>query len=318
MKAITINHFTSSPALKINENTIFDRQRISQELQHLKLNDYKPYLSYFITDGYYRDTAIYAKIKLSDQAIESLVVENQRVQRRYRIDLSYDGSNYQGFQKQPHKQTVQDTLENCLKHLCQEPIQTHPASRTDAKVHAYHQVVHFDTCSPLKADKLMEQLEFMLPKDIKILNIETVPQLFHARYDTLKKTYHYYLSKQANPFLANYAVFVADFDVEKASSMLKTIEGEHDFKWFSKASNKNNTTRFIHKAKIIEEETKLIIEITGEGFLRHMVRMIVGHLFYELKTNQGSFYKALNEPNTTHKKYLAPPQALYLKAIDYV
>ena len=317
MIPLTIKDFSSSPALKINQDVMFDRKAIQQVIKDLALSDQRPYLSYFLADGVYKDKPIIAKVKYKNELIESLVIEEITKKKRYRIDLSYDGTSYQGFQKQPHQETIQDTIEQCLNHLCQETIQIHPASRTDAKVHAYHQVIHFDTTSELTKDRIYNQLKIMLPRDIHIIDMQEVPQLFHARYDTLKKTYEYHLTKDLSPFLANHTAFVKSFDIRLAQKILQSLIGTHDFRGFAKANDKNNTVRTVHEVNISEDNSKVIITITGDGFLRHMVRMIIGHLFQEIKEQKGSFFNTLKHPEEEHRKYLAPAQALYLKKIYY-
>lgn len=314
---ILTNMLSQDCALKFNEDVYFDNDRISKILKEIKIKSSKPYLSYELVEAESNQTPLIGKIKYQDKKIVSVVLESINNVSRYRVDLSYDGTNYKGFQKQPHNTTIQDTLEKCLTHLCQETILIHPASRTDAHVHALHQVIHFDTSSSISKETLIKQLNYMLPRDVRAISIENVPQVFHARYDTIKKTYQYILTKETNPLKAHYTHYIHDFNKEKALSILNTVIGTHDFKNFSKSQENINTTRTIQQVKIIEQPSKYIIEITGDGFLRHMVRMLIGHLLYELTHQKNTFKEALNNPLKAHRKYLAPPQALYLKTIAY-
>ena len=303
-----INDISDHTVLKLSDKLFKDLTTIKTLLSSFAYVDSKPYLHYRLFYLSKEDQDYIAKVK-EDQSIQ---IEKKLHKRRIRLDLSYDGTLYQGFQRQPHKETIQDQLEQCLTHLCQETILTHPASRTDKGVHAYHQVVHFDTTSSLSLSTLHQELNRMINQDIHIFKIQEVPQLFHARYDVLKKTYAYHITTEKNPFEAHYKLWVKDFNSQEAEKILSKLKGVHDFKHFAKAHKSQNTIKEIENIHIKNHQNDSIIYITGKGFLRHMVRMIMGHLFYELKHKKGTFFKAINDSDGNHQKHLAEAQALYL------
>ncbi len=204
---------------------------------------------------------------------------------RYLITLSYDGSDFYGFQRQKDLVTIQGELEKALSTILQEDIQIQASGRTDSGVHALGQVAHFDTNKEIKdIDKFVYSLNSLLPKSIDILSIEKKDDSFHARYSAKKKTYIYkiYLSKTNEPLKRKY-FYVCSYplDVEKMKAAIKVIEGEHDFKAFCVENPQIKTTiREIYDAHIdiLDGGKELDIVISGNGFLHNMVRSIAGTL----------------------------------------
>ena len=204
---------------------------------------------------------------------------------RYLLTISYDGSDFYGFQRQNDLVTIQGELEKALHTILQEGIQIVASGRTDAGVHALGQVAHFDTAKEIKdLDKFVYSLNSLLPKSIDVLSIEKKDDEFHARYSAKEKTYIYkiYLSKTNEPLKRKYFHICSyALDVDKMKQAIKAIIGEHDFKSFCVENPQIKTTiREIYDAHIdvLDCGKELDIVITGNGFLHNMVRSIAGTL----------------------------------------
>lgn len=196
----------------------------------------------------------------------------------------YDGSRYYGWQflgnedKQP---TLQGTIEKTISILLEEPIHLIGAGRTDKGVHAYAQVANFYTLSKENLDRLQEKVNMMLPEDICIWKINEMKHSFHSRYDARKKTYQYYIDTREKPsvFYRKYRTFISEhLNIELMKKAALYLIGEHDFRGFSSIKNEKDTIREIYSIDIQKKDTIIIISITGNGFLYHMVRIIVGTL----------------------------------------
>lgn len=204
---------------------------------------------------------------------------------RYLITISYDGSDFYGFQRQNDLVTIQGEIEKALHTILQEDVQIVASGRTDAGVHALGQVAHFDTQKEIKdLDKFVYSLNSLLPKSIDILKIEPKDDDFHARYSVKKKTYIYkiYLSKTNEPLKRKYFHICSyPLDISKMEMAIKTIIGEHDFKAFCVENPQiKSTIREIYDAHIetLDNGKEIDIVITGSGFLHNMVRSIAGTL----------------------------------------
>ena len=203
---------------------------------------------------------------------------------RYKLTISYDGSDFYGFQRQRGLISVQQCLEEALSTKLNAPVTTVCAGRTDAGVHALGQVVHFDSNQILPAD-FGFRLNPLLPESIAVLSCEAAPEGFHARFSAKKKTYRYdiYLSKIHAPLKRRYAhVCVYDVDVNEMKKACEYLVGEHDFRSFALAESVRgkSTVRTIYDIHIEEGEggKLLSIFVTGNGFLHNMVRAIAGTL----------------------------------------
>ncbi len=204
---------------------------------------------------------------------------------RYLLTISYDGSDFYGFQRQNDLVTIQGELEKALHTILQEDIQIVASGRTDAGVHALGQVAHFDTTKEIKdISKFIYSLNSLLPKSIDVLKIELKDDDFHARYSTKEKTYIYkiYLSKTNEPLKRKYFHICSyDLDIDKMKQAIKAIIGEHDFKAFCVENPQIKTTiREIYDAHIdvLDGGKEIDIVLTGNGFLHNMVRSIAGTL----------------------------------------
>ena len=203
---------------------------------------------------------------------------------RYKLTISYDGSDFYGFQRQRGLISVQQCLEEALSTKLNAPVTTVCAGRTDAGVHALGQVVHFDSNQILPAD-FGFRLNPLLPESIAVLSCKQVPDTFHARFSAKKKTYRYdiYLSKIHAPLKRRYAhICVYDLNVENMKKACACLAGEHDFRSFALAESVRgkSTVRTIYDIHIEEGEGGKLLSlfVTGNGFLHNMVRAIAGTL----------------------------------------
>ena len=203
---------------------------------------------------------------------------------RYKLTISYDGSDFYGFQRQRGLISVQQCLEEALSTKLNAPITTVCAGRTDAGVHALGQVVHFDSNQILPAD-FGFRLNPLLPESIAVLSCKQVPDTFHARFSAKKKTYRYdiYMSKIHAPLKRRYAhICVYDLNVENMKKACACLAGEHDFRSFALAESVRgkSTVRTIYDIHIQEGEGGKLLSlfVTGNGFLHNMVRAIAGTL----------------------------------------
>ncbi len=274
------------------------------------------YLSYFVATVKIYKKAMVLKLRFAGDQLRGLYAMPLPKTRRLRIDFSYDGSLYAGFQRQKRQKTVQGTLESALAGLFNETVFLHAASRTDAGVHARHQVAHFDIDNPLKVDQIKRLLNGMLPRDIRVASCQEVPPVFHARYDVCMKTYQYTLVHEDDAFLAHYAHQTPLFDLTRLQRILKQFEGTHNFRNLAKA-DATDTVRTIHAVKAWREEDKTFITFEASGFLRHMVRMMVARALEDVMNNTNMVETVLKYPNQDVPKPLAPSSGLTLMRIIY-
>lgn len=242
---------------------------------------------------------------------------------RYKVSVQYDGNNYAGFQSQKNAITIQDTIEAALEKIFGEKIRIVMSSRTDAGVHARDQVFHFDNDKKKHLGKLKYSMNCLLPKDIHVLNIEEVSENFHARFSVKKKTYEYFINVgEYDVFLDGYAYqCFYDLDVELMKKGAKLLLGTHDFGSFNTSpySEYPNQVRTISKFDIVQKKNMIKITVTSTGFLRNMVRIMVGTLV-DLGRGKKSLEDVkdmLEHPNKSTRRYNADPHGLYLKKIFY-
>lgn len=235
---------------------------------------------------------------------------------RQAVMYGYDGSRYFGSQVQPDQPTVQGTLESILSHLFQNDMTVYPASRTDAGVHALKAVAHFDAPFYMSPDKLTRLMQNMAPSDIVIYDVMDVSLFFHARYDVVSKTYLYRFTTKKNVVSMHKKSHLPMTDVDAFLSRMKLFEGTHDFKAFAKSKGQpTDTVRTIQSITWVQEDADAwTIEITGDGFLRHMIRMMIGAA---MTLSPEMIQTCLNDPRCEVKKTLAPPEGLYLKTLVY-
>lgn len=242
---------------------------------------------------------------------------------RYKVTISYDGRNYAGFQSQKNALAIQDVIEKALFRIFSEKIRIVMSSRTDAGVHAKGQVFHFDSDKKKDLGKLKYSINSLLPDDIHVNKVESVPDTFHARYSVKKKTYEYFINiGEYDVFLKGYAYqCFYKLDIDKMRQGAKLFLGEHDFSSFNTSSLKEypNQIRNISEFKITQNKNILKITVTSTGFLRNMVRIMVGTL---IDVGRGlksvdDIKDMLKHPNKSTRRYNADPNGLYLKKIFY-
>lgn len=205
--------------------------------------------------------------------------------RKILLTVAYDGTNYKGYQKQlnPYKDTIESRLEKALQKLFKDPnLSCMGASRTDKGVHALGQRVVFDVESTIPAHKIPLAVLGLLPDDIVIVSAEDVPLDFHPRYHATKKTYEYCVINQKfkNPLERLYGTFIyGEFDIDKMNEAAKKFVGRKDFKAFcTDGGELEDTMREIYECFVVREGKRIVISVTGNGFLYHMVRTIAGNL----------------------------------------
>lgn len=198
---------------------------------------------------------------------------------KYAVVVSYDGSNFLGWQKQNDLRSVQGEIENALGRIAKEPLQIHGSGRTDAKVHAHAQVFHFESNLNMNSDAWYRALNALCPEDIVIRAVYRVKDDFHAQYHAQSKEYEYRLNMGPyNPFRRNYeAQYNKQLNIEAIRETLSVFVGQHDFTSFNATELLvvENQVREVHSFDIKLEEDILIFKISGSGFLRYMVRMLV-------------------------------------------
>lgn len=202
--------------------------------------------------------------------------------KRYKITVSYLGTNYCGWQTQKNGTSVQSVLETAFSKLFGAKTSVTGSGRTDAGVHALGQVAHFDAETSIPAEKIPFAINTTLPEDIRVLSCEEVDGDFHARFGAKEKTYVYrlYLSPHLNPLknatAENVCVLLDFAEMEKAA---RIIEGTHDFKCFeASGSSVKDTVRTVKSVEIVKNGDDVEIKVTGNGFLYNMVRIIAGTL----------------------------------------
>ena len=193
---------------------------------------------------------------------------------------SYNGKNYQGWQKQPNAPTVQEEIEKQLSKYFNRPISIQGAGRTDAGVHALGQRFHFDIDEEsLDLDRLLYSINLMLPEDIKIVDLEEVEPDFHARFSAKGKIYCYNVLLESKDVLFGHIfyLFPYDMDADKLNEALTHFVGKHNFKNFtSKETDEDNFVRTINDIDMQVNGKEITITFDGDGFMRYMIRYIVG------------------------------------------
>lgn len=245
---------------------------------------------------------------------------------RYLITFAYDGSIYSGYQKQIGKNTIQNQIEQVLYKLnSNKVVSLHATGRTDAGVHALNQKAHFDIQKTFDLEKLKNSMNKMLPNDIYVKKVEIVSDSFHARFDVKSKEYIYKINiGEYNPLQTNYVLqYNNKLNIDKMKEALKYIEGTHNFKSFTKTTPEIiDYRRTILKTDVnldANDNNIVIISIVGTGFMRYMVRNIVGFLIDvgSGKKEPESVIAILKLEDRCASSKTAPACGLYLKDIFY-
>ena len=242
---------------------------------------------------------------------------------RFLIKFSYDGTNYNGFQKQPGLNTIEEEIEKALTKINDnKKARIVATGRTDKKVHALCQYGHTDIDVNITEKKLKRALNSNLPNDIHVIDAKIVSNNFHARYNVKEKTYKYLINLgEYNPLERNYVFqYNHSLNIDAMKEAIKLFEGKHDFRSFvTDNQEKENCIRTITFTNVEIKKDKLTITFTGNGFLRYQVRNMVGILIKvgENKILPSSISEILEAKDRTKAGKTATPEGLYLTNIKF-
>jgi tRNA pseudouridine38-40 synthase len=228
---------------------------------------------------------------------------------RWRLDIAYDGSRYNGWQRQPHAPTIQGAIEAVIHQITQRTdAELTGAGRTDTGVHARGQVAHVDLDLTETPKRFTHRLNAMLPVDIRIRKMTPVEEGFHARYSALSRTYRYELGFEADPLRPLRWIVPADVDIEAMRQAAEELLGTHDFRnYATQSDDKENTLCTVIGVAFEPTNDGWVFEITADRFLRSMVRRIMAMLVGK-GVKPGSAWKV---------PLVAPAHALVLHRVDY-
>ena len=241
---------------------------------------------------------------------------------RYFIHFAYDGTNYHGWQIQPDANSVQEELQKALSVLLRHDVEIVGAGRTDAGVHARQMVAHFEWDGQLDCQQTAYRLGRMLPRDIAIYRIEPVADDMHARFSAVRRTYHYYLHTERDPFCRQYSCELHyDLDFERMNEAGRILCTYEDFGAFCKSHSDVKTTlcRVSEAHWIQVDSTHWYFRISANRFLRNMVRAVVGTM---IDVGRGritldDFRKIVEGKQRTQAGESMPAHALFLEEIEY-
>jgi tRNA pseudouridine38-40 synthase len=246
--------------------------------------------------------------------------------RRIRITVSYDGTDYHGWQVQPNVATIQRTIESVVTEIEGARVHVHASGRTDAGVHALAQVAAFDLANPIPCENLVRAMNRLLPRDIRILHAEEAAPDFHPRYQAVAKTYEYrILRAEICPPFERLYVYHHPYPLgePRMIELARALEGEHDFSAFAAADETDHQgrskVRRIFSSQFNRDSAHLIYRVRGSGFLKHMVRNIVGVL---LEAGKGNLTASDLQTRLTPACKIppgptAPARGLFLISVEY-
>ena len=243
--------------------------------------------------------------------------------RNIRLDICYDGTRYNGWQRQTsHDNTIQGKLETALSRILGEPIEISASGRTDTGVHARGQVANFHTDAAMSCAELLAELRKYLPEDIGIYSCREVSPRFHARLNALEKTYQYRLWNSDRPCVFDrrfVAVMEEELDVKRMNEAAQLLLGTHDFSAFcANKKMKKSTVRTIKSFTVQRVGEEICFTVTGNGFLHNMVRILVGTL---VEVGRGEremdSIPALFGGKREDAGFLAPGKGLCLMEVRY-
>lgn len=244
--------------------------------------------------------------------------------KNFKIIIEYDGTSHHGWQRQKNERTIQEEIEKALLTMTGKKTVLTASGRTDAGVHALGQVANFTCDTDLSPQAFQNGLNSLTKNDIVIISCDIVDENFHSRFDAKSKTYNYRILNRNLPAAINrqYVWFIRKtLDLVSMRHAARHIIGSHDFKAFEgTGSPRSHTTRCVIKADIVEQENGLIVfEIEADGFLRFMVRNIVGTLVDVGlgKITSDDFKKILLSKNRSMAGATAPPHGLFLMKVKY-
>lgn len=240
---------------------------------------------------------------------------------RVKCIVSYDGSEFHGFQVQEKYRTVQGEIQKALKKINEKEVIIYASGRTDAKVHAVHQVFHFDTEKELPAEQWKRAINHFMPNDIYILDAKYVEDDFHSRYSAKSKEYRYLLStNEYSPFDTNYIYqYGRPLDIKLMREAASLFIGEHNFASFCSYDQYGNTIRTLYSLEIEEHNGIITFKLIGNGFRRYMVRHLVGGLIQigAKRISREILSEMLESCGKKKCLFKAKPQGLYLQEVYY-
>jgi tRNA pseudouridine38-40 synthase len=250
------------------------------------------------------------------------------ITQRYFIELSYDGTNYHGWQTQPNAIAVQEVLDKSLSTVLRQPIETLGCGRTDTGVHAKEFFAHFDLESVDhvlwtidETSTILRSLNSILPKDIAIKNIFPVALEAHARFDATLRSYEYHIHFNKDPFKNGYSWELRDKpDVDLMNKAAAIIMEYTDFSCFSKSNTQVKTNNCkISKAEWVVKDDGIVFHISADRFLRNMVRAIVGTLMMvgRKEIEPGAVRTIIESKNRSNAGMSVPAGGLYLTEVCY-
>jgi tRNA pseudouridine38-40 synthase len=239
--------------------------------------------------------------------------------RRIRIILAYDGGPFHGWQVQPGLATIQGTLEEIISGMEGRPVHVAGSGRTDAGVHALAQVAAFSIENPIPLDNLRRAMNRLLPPAIRVLEVAEADAAFHPRFDAKAKTYEYRIARGEIsspfdfPYVHHYPYLL---DEDRMAGLARVFEGEHDFSAFAASDDRDaenpSKVRLIFSSGLAREQDRLIYRVRGSGFLKHMVRNVVGTL---IEAGRGNIEDVTAFPRQCGAT--APAKGLFLVGVEY-
>ncbi len=243
--------------------------------------------------------------------------------RNIKLIIEYDGKDFNGWQKQPDKLNIQGEIERAIKDITGEEVDLIASGRTDAGVHALGQIANFKTNSNISIEKVPIALNTKLKRSVRIIEAEEVEERFHSRYNCKRKTYRYIINNSENGTAIYRSLqynFPEKLDESKMNEAIQYFVGEHDFKGFkASGTSSKSSVRTVYYGKVERSGDLVIIEVTGNGFLYNMVRIIAGTLI-EVglgKIKPEEIKEIINSKDRTRAGKTLPPQGLYLVNVEY-
>ncbi|MCI8546575.1 MAG: tRNA pseudouridine(38-40) synthase TruA [Clostridia bacterium] len=243
--------------------------------------------------------------------------------RNIKLIIEYDGKSFNGWQKQPTKLNIQGEIEKAIEEITGEKVDLTASGRTDAGVHSLGQTANFKTESQIQIEKFAKAINSKLKKSIVIKSAEEVDERFHSRYSVKSKTYRYIINNSDNGTAIYRGLeyhIPMKLDVKKMQEAMKFFEGEHDFKGFkASGTSSKSSVRTIYKGEVKQEGERIIIEVTGNGFLYNMVRIIAGTLVDVglEKIKPEGIPEIIESKDRTKAGKTLPPHGLYLLKVEY-
>ena len=244
--------------------------------------------------------------------------------RNIKLKIEYDGKNFAGWQTQPGKASIQGEIIKAINEITGEEVELNASGRTDAGVHALGQIANFKTNTEIDIKKIPYAINSKLPNSIVIKTAEEVEERFHSRYNCVGKTYRYIVNNAEFPSALNrYREFhiAQKLNIEDMKKAIKMFEGTHDFKGFKSSGGnaKKTTVRTLTKCELKEDGERIIIELSGDGFLYNMVRIIAGTIV-DIglgKINVDDLPSIIESGDRTLAGKTLPPHGLYLVEVRY-